>query len=145
MFDDRMSAPRRSGVMPTWQRWSFALGMGMCCVSGLGYWLAHTLALAPHGWAGRVWLSLHGMSASVAALLFGWVLAGHIRVGWQSRRNRVSGVANAVGLALLIVSSWALYYGSEDMRDTAVWAHESMGLLWIVVLGWHLVRFQSRR
>ena len=140
-----MKPPRRPGRMPLWQRVAFWLGMGLCCLSGLSYWLGREFYIAT-GWLGhRAVLMAHGVSAGVAVFVLGTIAAGHIRVGWILKRNRVSGVGNLVTWSLLALTGWGLYYGSEEIRDLTVLAHWVLGLAFVGALSWHLMPLQSGR
>ena len=105
-------------------------------------------------WAGQViqaedmfapaWLHpalvLHGCLFPVQCIIFGILLAHHIRVGWQLRANLISGFAMELVFAGLILSGVGLYYvGAEEWRERLVWAHRILGLLLPITLAAHVV------
>ena len=134
-----MSRIHRPGRMPAWQRWSVLLGMSLCAISGVLFWVGHELHIA-HGTLGSRWvLTLHGVSASLAVFLFGTVMLGYVRVGVNFRRQMFTGISNLIALSILVISSWLLYYGDEEWRDNTVLIHWSVGLLFAVIFLAHLL------
>jgi hypothetical protein len=59
-------------------------------------------------------------------LLLGAVMPVHIKSGWKSKRNRISGSLMIAVMALLLVSGLFLYYGA-DTREAALWVHWVIG------------------
>jgi hypothetical protein len=108
--------------------------------SGIAVWLGQSIQLerlAAPAWL-RPALLLHGCLFPVQSVLFGVLLATHIRTGWQLRANRPSGLALECVFAALICTGAALYYvGDETWRDRLVWSHRLLGLLLPVTLGLH--------
>ena len=86
------------------------------------------------------WLiKVHGASAFIVMMGFGYLLASHIHVGWRSKRNRFMGVSLNGTVALLILSGYLLYYSAgEDFRQAVSWAHLALGLSLPVTLGVHV-------
>ena len=67
------------------------------------------------------WLRLHGAAAMLWLLVLGSLVRGHIRGGWKSRRNRVSGIVATSIAGVLIATGWALYYVShEGVREWVI-------------------------
>lgn len=84
-------------------------------------------------------MKAHGAAAMVALILIGSLLPGHIRRGWKAGKNRVTGATFIVVNALLIVSGYALYYfAGEVSRGLISAAHWVLGLLFPLVLAWHV-------
>lgn len=133
-----MKTIRRPGTMPRWQRWTFWWVAGLCLCSGLGYLLGHEFVLGPKWWSHRNMLSIHGVFAGLMLFVLGTIATGHIRVGWMLRRNRLTGVGNVLAMILLALTGWGLYYGSEEVRDFAVWLHWVVGLVLVGLLCLHL-------
>ena len=46
----------------------------------------------------------------------------HIKSGWKSKRNRISGSLMVAAMGLLIISGLFLYY-VVDTREAALWVH----------------------
>jgi hypothetical protein len=73
-------------------------------------------------------LMVHGGAAMVTLLLLGALFPLHIRLGWRSGRNRITGPAMVAFNALLIVTAFGLYYlGSDTVRPWASDAHIGFG------------------
>lgn len=91
---------------------------------------------------------LHGAGGFLALLAIGSLLPQHVRFGWKSQRNRWSGCVTLAFAAILVISGYALYYGSLDLRPWAKWIHLILGLLAVVVVPLHVWlgrRSRSRR
>lgn len=129
----------RVGHLPSWQRLSTHLVFAVCALSGLAFFMKHDLGLALWEIAARTLLVTHGISATLALLAFGAVLPGHIRSAWNVRRNRGSGVVMIAVMSALMVSGLLLYYGAEDWRDGALWAHWLVGGAAFAAFPLHLV------
>ena len=86
------------------------------------------------------WLiKVHGASAFLVLIGFGYVLASHVHVGWRTRRNRVLGLALVTTFALLILTGYLLYYASgEGFREGVGWMHLALGLSLPVTLMAHI-------
>lgn len=93
------------------------------------------------------WLMrVHGASAFLILIGFGYLLASHIHIGWRSKRNRPAGIAVLSWVLLLIGSGYLLYYASGDgIRDSVGLAHLALGLSLPVTLGLHVWRGQHSR
>jgi hypothetical protein len=59
-------------------------------------------------------LMVHGGVAMVTLLLLGALFPLHIRLGWRSGRNRLTGPAMMAFNAVLIVTAFGLYYSGSD-------------------------------
>ncbi len=85
-------------------------------------------------------LKIHGASAMLVMVYFGYVLATHVSVGLRARRNRGLGLALMYALAFMIVTSYGLYYiGNESLRSIVSWAHLATGFLLPLVLMLHVL------
>ena len=85
------------------------------------------------------WMRLHGLAAMLALLFLGSLVRGHIRVGWNIRRHRLSGATLVGASATLIATGWALYYvSSEAARPWISVIHWSIGLVSAAVIGVHV-------
>lgn len=130
---------RRMGRLPRWQRLAtYAIFFG-CALSGVLFFMAHDVQLNITDWATHDLLVAHGISANLALLGFGAVMPAHIRVAWTARRNRRTGVLVCALLGTLMASGLWLYYGSEDLRATAVWSHWVMGGVGLVLFPLHCI------
>jgi hypothetical protein len=120
-------------------------------LTGILWFIRHDLMESEPDEVQRLLLAGHGVAAYAAVLVFGSVLALHVRAGWRSRRNVASGVGLAAVMTILTVTGLWLYYGSEESRDWGRWVHIGVGLLGLaaaplhVALGWRLRRRVSPR
>ncbi len=79
--------------------------------------------------AGANLLMIHGAAAMVTLMLLGALVPLHMQRGWRGRRNRLTGTAMLAGNAILIVTSFGLYYaGSEVVRPWIKDIHTVIGL-----------------
>lgn len=86
-----------------------------------------------------VLLKIHGASAMLMTIYFGYLLASHVPTGLRSRRNQLLGWLLLGSVALLIATSYGLYYiGGESFRSVVSWSHLSIGLCLPLVLGMHI-------
>ena len=89
-------------------------------------------------WLGPV-LKIHGASAFLVLIGFGYLLASHIHVGWRSRRSRVLGSALVLMIVTMIASGYGLYYiGDDDWREKISWLHRLSGLSLLPLLLGHV-------
>lgn len=130
---------RRAGRLPGWQRIPTHLVFAICAISGVLFFLRHELHLEIPGVETHSYLVMHGVSAAFALLAIGAILPGHLRVAWIARRNRISGIAMLLVMALLMLSGLMLYYGSEEIRDATVLTHWIVGGAVIAAFPLHLV------
>ena len=73
-------------------------------------------------------LMVHGGAAMVTLLLLGALIPVHLLRAWRATKNRVSGSVMATFNAVLIVTSFGLYYlGSETVRPWMSWIHIAAG------------------
>jgi hypothetical protein len=74
-------------------------------------------------------LMVHGGVAMITLMFLGALVPLHIRLGWRSRRNRVTGAAMASFNTVLVVTAFGLYYtGSEVLRPWMSIIHTGFGL-----------------
>jgi len=59
-------------------------------------------------------LMIHGGVAMIALLLIGALFPLHVRLGWRSGRNRITGPAMMAFNAVLILTAFGLYYSGSD-------------------------------
>ncbi|MDB6074898.1 MAG: hypothetical protein JWO89_2538 [Verrucomicrobiaceae bacterium] len=91
-------------------------------------------------------LKIHGASAFLAMMGFGYLLATHVHVGWRSRRNRRLGMTLVGTVALLMLSGYLLYYSAgEDFRSAVSWVHLGLGVSLPLTLGTHVWLGHRRR
>ena len=73
-------------------------------------------------------LMVHGGAAMAALIFLGALFPLHVRLGWRSRRNRLTGPAMLTFNAVLVLTAFGLYYlGSETLRPWASDVHIVIG------------------
>src|SRR5260370_28122949 len=60
-------------------------------------------------------LMLHGMTAMIALVVLGAVIALHVRYSWRAGKNRMSGAVMVGANAILVITAWGLYYAASDL------------------------------
>lgn len=130
----------RPGRLPALGIAAIVLLLGAAFFSGLAVWWGQTIQseqMTAPTWLHPV-LVLHGCLFPVQCILFGILLAHHIRMGWQLRANLLSGfVMEAVFFGLIATGAGLYYAGSEEWRERLIWAHRLFGLALPLTLGIH--------
>ena len=119
---------RRLGKMPGWQKSLVMVGMLSCSLTGSLYLLGHEWQIGRAVFANHTILASHGLSAILATLALGSILPFHIKVGYQSGRNRLSGFSQLVFMLILLTTGGLLYYGPAETRDLVIYFHWVVGL-----------------
>ena len=132
---------KRSRVahLPFWQSFSTHTIFLICAISGVLYLLAHEFEIKALAVENHSILVAHGFSAYLFVLLFGAAMPNHIKGGWHNKRNRISGGAMVLVMALLLLSGLSLYYGDET-RDAALWVHWVIGIGLVLLFPLHFIR-----
>ncbi len=85
-------------------------------------------------------LMLHGMTAMIALILLGAVIALHVRHSWRAGKNRLSGAVMVGANAVLVITAWGLYYaGSDLLRTFAADVHIAVGIALPALVVTHVV------
>ena len=85
-------------------------------------------------------LMLHGMTAMIALVLLGAVMALHVRHSWRAGKTRISGAAMVGANALLVATACGLYYaGSDLLRAFAADVHIAVGIALPALVVTHIV------
>ena len=91
-------------------------------------------------------LTLHGGTAMVTLLLLGALVPLHVRRGWRSGRNRLTGPTMAAVNGVLILTAFGLYYaGSDKLRPWISDLHVAAGLALPAALLVHVWRGRRTR
>ena len=95
----------------------------------------------------RAWLlAVHGAAAMAFLVVFGALLATHVKKATAAGRNLPSGQALTGTVWVLILTGYALYYaGSDAVRSIAGWLHTVIGLAAPMVLAWHMLSRRGTR
>jgi hypothetical protein len=112
--------------------------------SGISWaWLHHLDQAGNATETARHWkpglIAIHGWSAMAFVLLFGTLLAGHVRRAWHAKKNRKNGVFIVLLVTLLTLSGYALYYTSdENRRALTSYFHLWLGIVVPIFLILHI-------
>ena len=127
-------------------RFRFALygALALLVLTGAVWLVADQLKDSPEG---ELWqrvssttLMVHGGTAMVALLLLGALYPLHIRLGWRSGRNRLTGPVMVAFNAILIVTAFGLYYsGSDTVRPWMSDVHIILGFALPALLLLHIL------
>lgn len=115
-------------------------------------WLTGTVWFSLHQWVhiegefgeshstwGPFLIKIHGGSAMLMMVFYGYLLASHVPAGRRSKRNRALGLALTCGIAFMILTAYGLYYiGGETFRSIVSWAHLLVGFCLPFVLALHV-------
>ena len=131
---------KRSRVahLPFWQSFSTHTIFLICAISGVLYLLAHEFEIKALALENHSILVAHGFSATFFVLLFGAIMPNHIKAGWKSKRNRISGGLMVSVMTLLLISGLFLYYG-DATRDAALWVHWVIGVGLVLLFPFHFI------
>ena len=133
--------------LPQWHRWAIYALTALLVASGLG-WLAVAYVFAPageprpapHDWAGPL-MTVHGVCAYAALLVYALVGQVHMRTGWQVPSLRSAAFWLSAMIVVLAITGVGLYYvSSESAVPLLRWAHVAAGLAlpgWLVL---HILR-----
>jgi hypothetical protein len=114
-------------------------------VTGAGWLLADQMKDTPssgEAWqfAGVYLLMIHGGAAMVTLMLLGALFPLHMQRGWRAGRNRLAGAGMLTCNALLILTSFGLYYaGSELLRPWISNMHTGFGLCLPFLFSIHII------
>jgi MFS family permease len=131
-------------------KWTLYLGVAVCFITGV-LWLMldnyfekeGDFGPIKHPWQFNV-LKIHGAVAMAMMMLFGGVLATHVRHYWRKNRSRKSGLLLVLSFVILIVSAYLLFYASEDIwRSSAQWLHIVFGIGLPLTLTIHVIQRKS--
>ncbi|HAT39058.1 hypothetical protein [Polynucleobacter necessarius] len=128
----------RFGKMPGWHRLFLICGIVTCSITGLIYLLGHHFQIQRSTLGSHSILATHGVAKILASLAFRSVLPFHIKAGYKSQRQWLSGFSLIGYMTILIISAALLSYGPEDIRDIAMDTHWVVGLLFFATFLVHV-------
>lgn len=119
-----------------WLRWLVYATTAALFATGVAWWC---LAGAP-GSLRLYLIAAHGLGAMLFLVLLGAIIVLHVRAGWQSKRNRLSGTIMLAFVTVLSLTAFGLYYiGSEVTRDVISTLHLLLGVVLPIGLAVHVV------
>jgi hypothetical protein len=135
-----------------WRKRALYAVFGTAWATGI-LWLVFHYFLMRQGEFGREphaleawWLRLHGACAFAAVWVSGLLWAVHIRPALGRPGKRISGLLLLGLLAILAMTGYLLYYAvDDDLRDVVRWAHWLIGVVFVLILGIHVVRGRVKR
>lgn len=138
---------RRTTRLPRWHEWSIYAGFAALLGSGLAWlvfdkWVRVAGEFGPeHHRAQHMVLIAHGVAAYLFLLLAGALIPVHVKFGWTTKKNLVSGLALAAILGLLGLTALGLYYiADEDVRAWSSLVHWVVGIASTAALLVHVVQ-----
>ncbi len=141
-----MSA-RRPTRLPRWHEWSIYVGFGMLLLTGLAWlgfdrWIRIAGEFGPEHHPGQhLLLVVHGAAAYAFLIVVGALVPVHVKVGWSTARNRLTGLAIASLLGFLALTALGLYYiGGDVGREWSSLAHWIAGIVAAPALIIHVLR-----
>ena len=129
----------RLGKMPNWQKWFVILGILSCSLSGSLYLLGHQFQIQRSVLGAHPILAIHGVAAMLAILTLGSVLPFHLKAGYKSGRQWISGFSQLGFILILLTSGALLYYGPEGIREGVIDVHWMVGLVFFAIFLWHSI------
>lgn len=143
---------RRPASLPRWQEWSVYLSFGLLFVSGIAWLLLDKFVQVTgdfgpeHHPAEHVALIVHGVLAYAFLMVGGTMVPVHIALGWNTKRNRKSGVVFGATLLILAATALGLYYlGDEVLRPRVSIVHWVAGCVALPALLFHALRGRNSR
>ncbi|HEY8241628.1 MAG TPA: hypothetical protein VIH35_09285 [Kiritimatiellia bacterium] len=137
---------KQRGRMYRLSVWLVYSGVALMVGSGIGWLLLDSFGqqdgeFGPEKHPAQFYLiRFHGALAMGMMMIFGGLLATHVRHYWRKIERRTTGVILIATWTLLMASAYALYYaGGESLRAVAHWTHIVLGLglpIWLVVHVW---------
>lgn len=124
---------------------AFYTSFGALFLSGIAWLIAHEIAESQMRLSNSsqeiatVMLAIHGGSAMLTLVMIGMLISVHIQASWRLSKNRFSGSLMCTTAALLVLTSFLLYYsGSDSIRDIASDVHIALGIALPVLLAFHI-------
>lgn len=141
-----MSA-RRPTRLPRWHEWSIYLGFGILLLTGLAWlafdkWVRISGEFGPEHHPGQhLLIIIHGIVAYAFLIVVGALIPVHVKVGWSTARNKVSGLTTASLLGFVALTALGLYYaGGDTAREWSSLAHWIVGIVVAPALLIHVLR-----
>ncbi len=143
---------KRRGRTYRWSVWTLYLSVAVMIGTGVTWVILDTFFermgdFGPEKHPAQLYLiRIHGALAMGMMMIFGALLATHVRHYWRKRKKRATGVVLIVIWTLLMASAYALYYtGGEITRAVAHWTHIALGLCLPAWLIGHVIRRRGEK
>jgi hypothetical protein len=143
---------RRPTNLPRWQELAVYLSFGLLLATGIAWLVFNTWVRVQgdfgpeHHPAEHMVLIAHAIGAYAFLIVLGAMTPVHIPLGWNRRRNLVSGITLVTVCGLLGLTALGLYYVGQDLlRGWTSLVHWTVGLAALPALLLHVTRGRSRR
>ena len=94
----------------------------------------------------NIFLKIHGASAFVLMILYGYFIAVHVLPGLKKKQLSKLGRTMTVTLGSLIVSAYLLYYVGHDLlRECISYFHVTIGFLLPFILASHIISIKKQK
>lgn len=133
--------------MPKRLRRSFYLVLATSWITGITFFVLSRwmqvegdFGLEQHPWQSPL-LKIHGAAAFLMLMAIGALLINHVPATWRTHRSRGFGLTLVVGVSLMIVTAWSLYYAADEQwRPILGNVHAAIGVTLPLILGIHIWR-----
>lgn len=139
-------------ALPKWHEWLVYLTVTVLTATGAGWLLLDRFGKVEGEFGPEQnpalpsLLLAHGVFAYIFLVVAAMLVPVHVRLGWNVRRNRKSGLLLLSTGVILAVSALGLYYLSNDaVRALTSMAHWVVGLGFPVALTVHALRGKRDR
>jgi MFS family permease len=86
-------------------------------------------------------LKVHGAAAFLMLMAIGAMLVNHVPASWRTHRSRGFGLTLVVGVSLMVISAWCLYYAADEYwRPILGNIHAAIGFALPLILAIHIWR-----
>lgn len=143
---------RRPTNLPRWQELAVYVSFGLLLVTGIAWlvletWVRVESDFGPeHHPAEHVVLIVHAIGAYAFLVILGAMIPVHIPLGWNQRRNLVTGITLVTVCGFLGLTALGLYYVGQDLlRSWTSLIHWAVGLAAFPAMLLHVTRGRSRR
>jgi hypothetical protein len=147
-----MKRPQFTIRLPRWHEWLIYAATALTLLSGVAWLLLDSFGKVSGEFGSEPnpalpWLLLvHGTGAYVFAIIGAMLAPVHMRLGWNSGRNRPSGLLLVALSVFLLLTGIALYYSTaERMRFIISLSHWIIGLAIPIAVIVHIVRGKGSR
>lgn len=145
-MDDPINAATRPSRLSFFAHFAVLAMLGLSFVSGAIIWYGQNANAIGDPSSPRfnllIWRTLHGILNPFLCVLFGFLLCQHIRLGWQMKANRWSGLFMEAIFAVLILTGTGIYYSPEAWQTSLISIHRVTGLLVPLSLTIHWIAAQ---
>jgi len=130
-------------------RFLFYIAFGALFITGVVWLFVHYAGQGREEFSdGYEWLKpwslrIHGAAAMITLTMLGFLIPKHMQPAWRQRRNRTTAVVMFTIVMVMIVTGYGLYYcGDEGWRSWLSGCHSAAGLLFPLILIWHVIAGQ---